>query len=96
MIDFKLKIYERLIKSKDFQSAEYYINLLEWMVTDLKRIKIGQTIKSGRKGKTFKGLKQDKFEDSQTSYGLNGTNLIQKVLKNRFGGKRVTQEFEDT
>jgi hypothetical protein len=95
MIDIKLEIYERLIKAKDFQDVKYYINLLEWIKQDLIKTKDGRAKTKDRKGDTFNQLKQNGFEDSQTSYGLNGTNLAQKVLKNRFGGKRVTQEFEE-
>lgn len=92
MIDIKLEIYQRLIKAKDSQSTEYYINLLEWIKQDLIKLKDGRSTTGKRKGKAYAQLKQNGFEDEQTTYGLNGTNLIAKVLKNRFGGKVVTQE----
>ena len=92
MLDIKLKIYEKLISSKDWQDVNYYIKILENTIIDLKRLDKGRNGKGRTKGESLEEFHQDKFEDSQTKYGLNGTGVAVKTLENRFGKKTVTTQ----
>lgn len=100
MIDYWLIAFLKLTECQRRATKEndpYFVaKALEWARSDVLRAIKGQNRQGKRKGKNVAQATQDNFEDEQTRYGLNGTDLVNKALKNRFGGKVVTQELDET
>ena len=61
-MDVKLIIYQKLIKTKDFQPIRYYRKVLRNILVDLERMEKGRYNEQRSKGKSLESINQDEFE----------------------------------
>jgi len=99
-IDYWQTAYQTLIRfqrqAKVDNNPDYVIQALKWTEAEIMRKKQGRNRQGQREGKLVVQKHQNNFEDQQLPYGLNGTDVANRMIKNRLGGKVNNRERDET